>query len=95
MNTGLNTDDPTVVAAFKLALLHQGIAAVLLFAVLALAWVSVREFLPAGRAASARAAAAAPEAPARSLLRIGFGVLWILDGILQAQPGMAVAPAAA
>jgi cytochrome oxidase Cu insertion factor (SCO1/SenC/PrrC family) len=90
MNTGLNADDPTVVAAFKLALLHQGIAAVLLFAVLALAWVSVREFLPARRSGADRAAASGPEAPARRLLRIGFGVLWIIDGLLQAQPGMAV-----
>jgi len=91
MNTGLNADDPTVVAAFKLALLHQGIAAVLLFAVLALAWVSVREFLPASRRGADRAAESGPEAPARRLLRIGFGVLWIIDGLLQAQPGMAVA----
>ncbi len=90
MNTGLNADDPTVVAAFKLALLHQGIAAVLLFAVLALAWVSVREFLPAGRGSADRAALSGPEAPARRLLRISFGVLWIIDGLLQAQPGMAV-----
>ncbi len=90
MNSGLDVDDPTVVSAFKLALLHQGIAAVLLFAVLALAWVGVREFRPRSAPAGQRAQPVLPEAPARQVLRIGFGLLWILDGILQAQPGMAV-----
>ena len=87
MTTGLNIDDPTVVAAFRQALLHQGIAAVLLFGTLALIWITVRELRPA-RASAARQAV--PEAPARRLLRIGFGLLWLLDGLLQAQPGMAV-----
>ena len=32
MNTGLNPSDPTVVAAFKAALLHQGLIALLIFA---------------------------------------------------------------
>ena len=90
MNSGLDVDDPTVVSAFKVALLHQGIAAVLLFALLALAWVAVREFRPRGSSAGQRAQPVPPEAPARQVLRIGFGLLWILDGILQAQPGMAV-----
>jgi hypothetical protein len=42
MNNGLNPDDPTVVAAFRAALLHQGVIALLIFAVLSVAWVSVR-----------------------------------------------------
>src|ERR1700689_336231 len=33
--------------------------------------------------------AAGPEPRGRWLLRIGFGVIWVLDGILQAQPKMA------
>jgi hypothetical protein len=37
MNNGLNPDDPTVVAAFRAALLHQGIIALLIFAVLSVA----------------------------------------------------------
>ena len=90
MNTGLNTSDPTVVAAFKHALVHQGIVAFLLFAVLVLAWVSVREFWPGSIATAGRAEARLPEPPARRLLRIGFAVLWIIDGILQGQPAMAV-----
>ncbi|HUB41223.1 MAG TPA: SCO family protein [Streptosporangiaceae bacterium] len=89
MNSGLNINDPTVVAAFKTALLHQGLAAALLFIVLSLAWVSVREFRGA-RPGDPAQDTRQPEAPARRVLRVGFGLLWILDGILQAQPGMAV-----
>ena len=47
MNNGLNVNDPTVVAAFKTALLHQGLIALLLMGLLVLAWVAVREFRPA------------------------------------------------
>ena len=106
MNSGLNIHDPTVVAAFKQALLHQGIAAALLFALLGLAWVVVRELGGPGRLAGEShhepdgrsggetrgglVGQALPEAPARRLLRVGFGLLWIFDGVLQAQPGMAV-----
>ena len=46
MNSGVNVNDPTVVAAFKSALLHQGIIALLIFAVLGLAWLTVRAWLP-------------------------------------------------
>ena len=87
MNTGINISDPTVVAAFKTALLHQGIAALVLFAVLGLAWVSVREFR--GQAGTGRRVAE-PEAAARVVLRIGVALLWIVDGLLQAQPDMTV-----
>jgi cytochrome oxidase Cu insertion factor (SCO1/SenC/PrrC family) len=93
MNSGLNISDPTVVAAFKAALLHQGLLVLLIFAVLGLAWVSLRAWLPAASSddASTVAAPAKDAEPAwRQLLRTGFGFLWILDGILQAQPGMAV-----
>jgi hypothetical protein len=93
MNSGLNTSNPTLVAAFRNALLHQGIIAFLVFAVLAVVWVAVREWLRSSGTAVTRAAAAraaAPEPAWRQLLRIGFGVLWILDGLLQAQPAMAV-----
>jgi cytochrome oxidase Cu insertion factor (SCO1/SenC/PrrC family) len=87
MNSGLNTSNPTLVAAFRNALLHQGIIVFLVFAVLAVAWVAVREWL---RAPAARGVSAGPEPAWRQLLRIGFGVLWIFDGLLQAQPAMAV-----
>ena len=89
MNSGLNVDDPTVVAAFRSALLHQAIIALAIFAVLSVVWVSVRERHDAG-AAGAEGAARRPAEPAgHRVLRIGFGLLWLLDGLLQAQPGMA------
>jgi cytochrome oxidase Cu insertion factor (SCO1/SenC/PrrC family) len=85
MNSGLNSDNPTLVAAFRSALLHQGIYVLLVFAILAVAWVSAREWLRPARSARP----ADPEPAWRQLLRIGFGVIWILDGLLQAQPSMA------
>ena len=96
MNSGINISDPTVVAAFKAALLHQGLIALLIFAVLVLAWVTVRAWLPAAAPDAAGAAgvgtpgAASTEPAWRQLLRIGFGLIWVFDGILQAQPKMAV-----
>ena len=83
MNSGLNVDDPTVVAAFRAALLHQGLIILAIFAVLSVAWVAVR------RAAGTAARGAVPEPAGRRVLRIGFGLLWLADGVLQAQPGMA------
>jgi cytochrome oxidase Cu insertion factor (SCO1/SenC/PrrC family) len=88
MNSGLNVDDPTVVAAFRAALLHQGLIILAVFAVLSIAWVAVRRPQAAG-AAGGRGRAAAPEPAGRQVLRIGFGLLWLLDGVLQAQPRMA------
>jgi cytochrome oxidase Cu insertion factor (SCO1/SenC/PrrC family) len=48
MNSGLNVNDPTVVAAFRSALLHQALIALLIFAVLGLAWAGLRAWRPAG-----------------------------------------------
>jgi cytochrome oxidase Cu insertion factor (SCO1/SenC/PrrC family) len=84
MNSGLNSDNPTLVAAFRTMLLHQGIIVLLIFAVLAVTWVSIREWLRPGSRPPA-----GPEPAWRQLLRIGFGVIWIFDGLLQAQPDMA------
>ena len=94
MNSGVNVSDPTVVAAFKAALLHQGLIALLIFALLGLVWVCVRALPPLSArdgAAAAGASAGHPAEPAwRQVLRIGFGLVWILDGVLQAQPKMAL-----
>ncbi len=85
MDSGLNSNNSTLVAAFRAALLHQGMYVLLVFAILAVAWVSAREWLR-----PARTARPAVREPAwRELLRIGFGVIWIFDGLLQAQPDMA------
>jgi cytochrome oxidase Cu insertion factor (SCO1/SenC/PrrC family) len=86
MNNGLNIHDPVVVSAFRAALLHQGLIALAIFALLSVAWVGLRG--PAGPQGTPAAATAA-EPRAHQVLRIGFGLLWLLDGLLQAQPGMA------
>jgi cytochrome oxidase Cu insertion factor (SCO1/SenC/PrrC family) len=94
MNTGLEANDPTVVSAFHSALVTQGlivIALVLLVGGVCLL-LRVRHLwhaAAAGTDASADSSPYAfPEPAARRLLRIGFGALWILDGLLQSQPKM-------
>ncbi len=129
MNSGLNPADPTLVAAFRSALLHQGAIAIIILAFLWLLWATARTWRMTTPAAkpedSAGSGTAGPdsagpdsartdsartdsartdsgararwawlgggawEAPGRRLLRVGFGLIWILDGILQAQPKMA------
>ena len=88
MNSGLYASDPAVVAAFRTALIHQGIAALVIFLLASAAWAGAR-----GRHTSipgaGKAAALTAEPAGRRLLRIGFGLLWIFDGLLQAQPAMA------
>ena len=89
MGSTLQLNNPTVVAAFRSALIHQGIIALLIFFLLAMLWVSVREWVPGPRTSFRPAAGElAAEPRGRQVLRIGFGVLWILDGLLQAQPAM-------
>jgi cytochrome oxidase Cu insertion factor (SCO1/SenC/PrrC family) len=89
MNSGINVLDPTIVAAFKAALLHQGLLALLIFFVVGLAWLGLRAWLPA--ASGDAVTASRPAEPAwRQVLRIGFGIVWLFDGILQAQPKMAI-----
>ena len=96
MNSGVNVNDPTVIAAFKSALFHQGIIALLLFAVLGFAWLTVRAWLPAAAQPGEQAgpggspAAVLAEPSWRQVLRVGFGLIWVFDGILQAQPKMAI-----
>jgi cytochrome oxidase Cu insertion factor (SCO1/SenC/PrrC family) len=92
MNTGLSPDDPTLVAAFRSALWHQGAIGLVIVAFLYLLWATARTLRsgdPKTRTAEPGGAGPGAEAAARRLLRIGFGMLWIFDGILQAQPKMA------
>jgi cytochrome oxidase Cu insertion factor (SCO1/SenC/PrrC family) len=92
MNSGLNPTDPMLVAAFRSALLHQGAIALLIVVFLGLAWATARAWRRPASGPPAEAGAertVAPEARGRRLLRVGFGLIWILDGILQAQPKMA------
>jgi cytochrome oxidase Cu insertion factor (SCO1/SenC/PrrC family) len=90
MNSGLSPGDPTLVAAFRSALLHQGLIALLMIVFLGLTWATARAWrsgVPA--TGEKRPAADGGEARGRKLLRVGFGLLWIFDGLLQAQPKMA------
>src|SRR6266571_4211687 len=85
MNSGLNAADPAIVAAFRSALLHQALIAAALFVLLWLAWRASRGWAQA----RPRSGGGWTEPRGRRLLRVGSGVIWIFDGILQAQPKMA------
>ncbi len=94
MGHGLSTNDPTVTAAFRTSLIHQFIVIVFLGLALAILWNSIRTVryrravLTGGDVEPVAAAPRYPEPPARRLLRIAFGILWIFDGILQTQASM-------
>ncbi len=109
MGHGLQSDNPTVVAAFRAALDHQLLILVILGVLLAVAWnvartVHYRRAVAQGTADGEVAQSAAhpyPEPPARRFLRIAFGLLWLFDGLLQLQaamplglPGSVITPAA-
>src|SRR6185437_15555450 len=49
MNSGINVNDPRVASAFLAALRHEGLVAVLIFATLGLAWVTIRAWGRADR----------------------------------------------
>ncbi|HEY3610737.1 MAG TPA: SCO family protein [Pseudonocardiaceae bacterium] len=85
MDSGLNATNPALVAAFWSALLHQLFIVAAIVVVLAVVYGLLRKRW----AANSRPGASAPEPRARKFLRIVFGVLWIFDGLLQAQPRMA------
>ena len=92
MNSGLSPTDPTLVGAFRSALLHQGAIALITIVFLSLVWATARTWSSRWAAWPARedaAVAGTGEPRGRWLLRTGFGVLWIFDGLLQAQPKMA------
>ena len=92
MNSGINANDPTVTAAFRAALAHQGLIALAIVVLIALLWAASKAWLPPRAQASAGRGAGlawSTEPDGRRLLRIGFGLLWVFDGILQAQPAMA------
>jgi cytochrome oxidase Cu insertion factor (SCO1/SenC/PrrC family) len=90
MHSGLNVTNTVLVTAFRSAVLRQGLTALLVLATLAIVWASLREWRPGLVSRAVKGSAVIErEAPARRLLRLSFGLLWIFDGILQAQPAMA------
>jgi cytochrome oxidase Cu insertion factor (SCO1/SenC/PrrC family) len=91
MNSGVTTNDPVLQAAFWSALLRQFGVVALIFLVLVLAYGTLRLLRRRLTAATpATGTGTTPAEPrARRILRISFGILWIVDGILQVQPQMA------
>jgi len=102
MGGPLSANNPVIVDAFHSSLRGQALLAGLLLLIAAAAWAF---HLRAGRGEGQASAGLPPngaEHPARRLLRVGFGILWVLDGLLQAQssmplglPAQVVQPAAA
>ena len=93
MGRSLQTRNPLIVSDFHNALLHQLVIVLIIVAVCAVAFnvvrtVQYRRLKEHGHTAFPSATPAPPEAVGRRVLRIGFGCLWILDGLLQIQSSM-------
>ncbi len=84
MNSGPSPASPILVSAFRSALLHQALIVALIFLLVLAAWAVTRTAV-----GGPRQVASWREPVARRVLRIGFGALWLFDGLLQAQPQMA------
>jgi cytochrome oxidase Cu insertion factor (SCO1/SenC/PrrC family) len=97
MGGRLSTANSTIVSAFHSALLHQFLIVLVIVALLSVAWnvlrgVQLRQAI-AGRqpgVVNAGQLKRSPEPLARRILRIGFGLIWLFDGLLQAQSAMPV-----
>ncbi len=103
MGSGLEGRNTVITSAFQHELVIQAIALliglVVVASVLFVTWPALKQLnekLRGGggrsddgaRRSRDRAQADWSEAPARRFLRLGFGLLWIFDGILQMQSGM-------
>jgi len=84
MNSSLNPASSILVAAFRSALLQQSLIIGLIIAIVVATWAVMRAAI--GRPPGPPASWTEPRA--RQVLRIGFGALWVFDGLLQAQPQM-------
>jgi len=96
MGQGLKNNNPTITTAFRSALDHQFLVVVVVAVVLALAWNIIRT-LNYRRAVAAGTLEEKipdpwpyPEPAARRVLRRSFGILWLIDGLLQVQSSMPV-----
>ena len=88
MNSGLNPASSILVSAFRSALLQQWLIVVFIFILLLIAWGAARTAIFGSMAIAPGGTRPWREPRARLLLRVGFGLIWLLDGLLQAQPQM-------
>src|ERR1700757_4494477 len=88
MNSGLNPASPILVSAFRSALLQQWLIVALIFVLLLIAWGATRTAIFGSVAIAPGGTRPWREPRARLLLRVGFGLIWLFDGLLQAQPQM-------
>src|SRR5271163_1412152 len=83
----------TIIREFHTALAHQSLIILLVLVLLLVAWnalrsVQYRRAVAQGAPYPPPRPATSPEPPARRLLRLGFGALWVVDGLLQIQQAM-------
>ena len=78
---GLSTGNPVILDAFHRLVFHQFLVVLALCLAGSLAWLLLSSSGGLSKSLSA-------EPRARKVLRIFFGLLWILDGVLQYQPQM-------
>ena len=94
MNRTLQSGNSVIVSAFRTSLLHQLLVVFLIGLVCAIAFnvirtIQYRRLGDTGQPSSpAEPTTVMPEAAARRIIRVGFGCLWILDGLLQLQSSM-------
>src|SRR5271169_2828874 len=94
MGRSLQAGNPTIVSAFHAALFHQLLLLLAIGAVVAIAFNVVRTFQYRRLVAEGHSTFPTaspwpyPEPAGRRVLRISFGLLWLLDGLLQLQPSM-------
>lgn len=92
MGGPLNTNNPAIVSAFQSMLISQGLIVLLIFALVAAAWNTLRSSqMHKARQAGTSGTTVLPTAAeplGRRALRVSFGLLWVLDGVLQGQTAM-------
>ncbi len=90
MSTGLQSNNPTIVSAFESLLLREGLVVLVVLALLAVAWNLLRgvQLRKAADGTALTEVWSHPEPLARRVLRVAFGLIWILDGFLQGQTSM-------
>jgi len=94
MGRSLQTGNSLIVSSFHSALLHQFLIVLLVVVLCGVAFnvvrtVQYRRLCENGSSAfPTKPSDSLPEPTARRLLRIGFGCLWLFDGLLQVQSSM-------